>query len=212
MVTAVGRDRDGYTVEVRGAQHGYDALLIALPAHIAGQVLYALDAPLAHKLFEIEYASAATVTFAFDRAAIGHPLDAYGFVVPAIERREIIASTWASVKYAGRAPDGKALIRVFIGGHTGQHLLAESDAALVAIAMRELSALMSVGAPPDWSRVVRYPRAMPQYHVGHFERVAVIDALAGKHPRFALAGNAYRGVGIPDAVKSAEDAVERLLA
>jgi oxygen-dependent protoporphyrinogen oxidase len=211
MVTAVGRDRDGYTVEVRGAEHGYDALLIALPAHIAGQVLYALDAPLAHKLFEIEYASAATVTFAFDRAAIRHPLDAYGFVVPAIERREIIASTWASVKYAGRAPDDKALIRVFIGGHTGQHLLAESDAALVAIAMRELSALMSVGAAPDWSRVVRYPRAMPQYHVGHFERVAVIDALAAKHPRFALAGNAYRGVGIPDAVKSAEDAVERLL-
>ncbi len=211
MVTAVGRDRDGYTVEVRGAQHGYDALLIALPAHVAGQVLYALDAPLAQKLFEIEYASAATVTFAFDRSAIGHPLDAYGFVVPAIERREIIASTWASVKYAGRAPDGKALIRVFIGGHTGQHLLAESDAALVAIAMRELSALMNVGAAPDWSRVVRYPRAMPQYHVGHFERVAVIDALAAQHPRFALAGNAYRGVGIPDAVKSAEDAVERLL-
>jgi oxygen-dependent protoporphyrinogen oxidase len=211
MVTAVGRDADGYTVEVRGSQHGYDALVIALPAHIAGQVLYGLDAPLSQKLFEIEYASAATVTFAFDRAAIQHDLDAYGFVVPAAEARDIIASTWASVKYAGRAPDGKVLIRVFLGGHTGQHLLAESDASLVAIAMRELSALIGVGAAPDWSRVVRYPRAMPQYHVGHFERVAVIDALAQKHPRFALAGNAYRGVGIPDAVKSANDAVERIL-
>lgn len=212
MVTAVAREPDGYTVEVRGAQHGYDALLIALPAHVAGQVLYGLDASLAHKLFEIEYASAATVTFAFDRSAIKHSLDAYGFVVPAAEGREIIASTWASVKYAGRAPDGKVLIRVFIGGHTGQHLLAESDAQLVAIGMRELSQLMTIAGAPDWSRVVRYPRAMPQYHVGHFARVAVIEALAQKYPRFALAGNAYRGVGIPDAVKSANDAVERILA
>jgi oxygen-dependent protoporphyrinogen oxidase len=210
MVTAVGRDADGYTVEVRGAQHGYDALLIALPAHIAGQILYGLDAPLAHKLFEIEYASAATVTFAFDRSAIKHALDAYGFVVPAAEGREIIASTWASVKYRGRAPEDKVLIRVFIGGHTGQHLLAESDASLVAIGMRELSQLVDVAAAPDWSRVVRYPRAMPQYHVGHFARVAVIEALAQKYPHFALAGNAYRGVGIPDAVKSANDAVERI--
>jgi protoporphyrinogen/coproporphyrinogen III oxidase len=210
MVTAVGRDADGYTVEVRGAQHGYDALLIALPAHIAGQILYGLDASLAHKLFEIEYASAATVTFAFDRTAIKHALDAYGFVVPAAEQREIIASTWASVKYAGRAPEDKVLIRVFMGGHTGQHLLAESDASLVAIGMRELSQLVGVAGAPDWSRVVRYPRAMPQYHVGHFARVAVIEALAQKYPRFALAGNAYRGVGIPDAVKSANDAVERI--
>jgi oxygen-dependent protoporphyrinogen oxidase len=211
MVTAVGRDADGFTVEVRGAQHGYDALLIALPAHVAGQVLYGLDAPLAHKLFEIEYASAATVTFAFDRAAIKHALDAYGFVVPAREGRQIIASTWASVKYAGRAPDDKVLLRVFIGGHTGQHLLAESDASLVAIALRELSELVGVAAAPDFSRVVRYPRAMPQYHVGHFARVAAIEALAQKYPGFALAGNAYRGVGIPDAVKSANDAVERIL-
>jgi oxygen-dependent protoporphyrinogen oxidase len=211
MVTAVGRDADGYTVEVRGAQHGYDALLIALPAHIGAQVLYGLDEPLARKLFEIEYASAATVTCAFERAAIPRELDAYGFVVPAVEKREIIASTWASVKYAGRAPQGKVLIRVFVGGHTGQHLLAESDEGLVRIARKELLSLMGIQREPDFTRVVRYPSAMPQYHVGHLERVSEIEALAARHPRFALAGNAYRGVGIPDAVKSANDAVERLL-
>lgn len=212
MVTAVGRDADGFTVEVRGAQHGYDALLVALPAHVAGQVLYGFDVPLAQKLFEIEYASAATVTFAFPRAAIAHALDAYGFVVPAAEQRQIIASTWASVKYAGRAPEDKVMMRVFIGGHTGQHLLAESDQALIEIALRELSSLVSVRGQPDWSRLIRYPRAMPQYHVGHLARVEAIEALAAKHTRFALAGNAYRGVGIPDAVRSANQAVERLLA
>jgi oxygen-dependent protoporphyrinogen oxidase len=211
MVTSLQRDADAMNVEVRGAWHGYDAVLVALPAHVAGQIVYGLSAPLAHKLFEIEYASAVTVTFAWPRAAIPHALDAYGFVVPAVEGREIIASTWASQKYAGRAPADKALIRVFIGGHRGQHLMGRSDAELIAIARRELSALIGVEQAPDWERLVRYPRAMPQYHVGHLERVAAIEALVAEQPGLALAGNAYRGVGIPDAVRSGEQAVERLL-
>ncbi|HEX6240201.1 MAG TPA: protoporphyrinogen oxidase [Polyangiales bacterium] len=211
MVTAVGRDRDGLSLEVRGAWHGYDALLVALPAHVAGQVVYGLSAPLAHKLFEIEYASAVTVTFSFDRRDVSHPLDAYGFVVPAVEGRQIIASTWASEKWEGRAPADKALIRVFIGGHKGQHLMGESDATLIEIARRELSALLGIERSPEWSRLVRYPRAMPQYHVGHLERVAEIEALVAREPGLELAGNAYRGVGIPDAVRSGEQAVARLL-
>jgi protoporphyrinogen/coproporphyrinogen III oxidase len=211
MVTALGRDDDGLNVEVRGAWHGYDAVLIALPAHVAGQVVYGLNAPLAHKLFEIEYASAVTVSFGFARGDIAHPLDAYGFVVPAVEGRQIIASTWASVKYAGRAPADKALIRVFIGGHKGQHLMGESDAALTEIALRELRALLGIERAPEWSRLVRYPRAMPQYHVGHLARVAELETLVAREPGLELAGNAYRGVGIPDAVRSAEQAVERLL-
>jgi oxygen-dependent protoporphyrinogen oxidase len=211
LVTNIQRDRDGLSVEVRGAWQGYDAVIVALPAHVAGQILYGLSAPLAHKLFEIEYASAVTVTFAWPRAAIPHALDGYGFVVPAAEGRQIIASTWASVKYAGRAPADKVLIRVFVGGHKGQHLMAESDAVLTEIAQRELAQLLGVTAPPDWSRLVRYPRAMPQYHVGHLARVAAIEALVAQQPRLELAGNAYRGVGIPDAVRSAELAVERVL-
>ncbi|HKO90065.1 MAG TPA: protoporphyrinogen oxidase [Polyangiaceae bacterium] len=211
MVTALARDPDGLSVEVKGAWHGYDAVLIALPAHVAGQVLYGLNPPLAHKLFEIEYASAVTVTFGYTRADIAHPLDAYGFVVPALEGRRIIASTWASAKYAGRAPADKALIRVFIGGHKGQHLMGESDASLTEIARRELSALLGIERAPEWSRLVRYPRAMPQYHVGHLTRVAELEALVARESRLELAGNAYRGVGIPDAVRSAEQAVERLL-
>jgi oxygen-dependent protoporphyrinogen oxidase len=211
LVTAVEHDQYGFGVEVHGTARGFDAVVVAVPAYVAGQMLHGLDAPLAKELFAIDYASAATVTFAWPREAIPHALDAFGFVVPAIENRQIIASTWASVKYPGRAPEGKALIRVFLGGYTGQHLLERADDDLIGMARRELAQLIGVTAEPDFTKVVRYPKAMPQYHVGHLERVARIEARVAQHPRFALAGNAYRGVGIPDAVRSGEQAAQRLL-
>jgi oxygen-dependent protoporphyrinogen oxidase len=212
LVTAVERDADaGIKVEVRGGWHGYDALIVAVPAHVAAQILPSFDAELARQLFGIQYASAATVTCAWPRTAIPHALDAFGFVVPAAERRQILASTWASVKYAGRAPRDKALIRVFVGGYTGQHLVERRDDELLAIVREELRELLGVTQPPEWARVVRYMQAMPQYHLGHQARVAQIEALSKKHRRFALAGNAYRGVGIPDAIKSANDAVNQVL-
>lgn len=210
-VTAIDASEGRYRVEVRGSFRSYDALIVALPAHVAAQTILGFDRALSDELARIEYASAATVTLSWPRAAIPHPLDAFGFVVPVVEGRSIIASTWASVKYAGRAPDGTALIRVFVGGHRGQHLVSYEDAELVNIARRELGELLGVTAPPSWTLVQRYLRAMPQYHVGHLERVARIEQLARAHPAFALAGNAYRGVGIPDAVKSGEDAAARLL-
>jgi oxygen-dependent protoporphyrinogen oxidase len=211
LVTAIERDREGLSIEVHGAWHAYDALVVALPAHIAAQTLHTFDRELAEQLFGIEYASAATVTCLWPRNAIAHPLDAFGFVVPAVEDCALLASTWASVKYPGRAPDDLALIRVFLGGYKGQHLLDRSDAELENIARRELEKLIGVRAAPRWTRTLRYMRAMPQYHVGHLARVARIEELAGRHARFALAGNAYRGVGIPDAIRSGTVAAQRVL-
>jgi oxygen-dependent protoporphyrinogen oxidase len=210
-VTAIERDPDGYRVEVRGAWHAYDAVIVALPAHVAGQALYSLDRPLADELLAIDYASAATVTFAWDRKDVPHPLDAFGFVVPAREPCEILASTWASVKYEGRAPADRALIRVFVGGFKGQARAELPEPELIRLVRRELAALMGIRAEPRFTRVVRYRRAMPQYCVGHLARVARIEERERTLTRFALAGNAYRGVGIPDAVNSGERASKRVL-
>jgi oxygen-dependent protoporphyrinogen oxidase len=210
-VTSIERDERGYRVEVRGSMRSYDALVLALPAYVAAGLLAEVDRELALELGGIEYGSAATVTLSWPRAAVPHALDAFGYVVPVIENRAVIASTWASVKYEGRAPEDKALLRVFLGGHRGQHLVQYGDEELIGLARRDLRELVGVSAEPDWTRVVRYVRAMPQYHVGHLERVGRIEALERRHLRFALAGNAYRGVGIPDAVKSGEDAAQRLL-
>jgi oxygen-dependent protoporphyrinogen oxidase len=211
-VQRVRRDGPGYVVTTQHGDARADALVVALPAHAAAGVLGELDPTLSESLGRIAYASAATVTCIWDRGQIPHPLDAYGFVVPAAEGRQILAATWASAKWPGRAPANKVLIRVFIGGYTGQDLVVQSDADLLAIVARELGALMGIEAAPEWTRVMRYLRAMPQYHVGHAARVAQIDAALATHPRLALAGNAYRGVGIPDAVKSGEDAARRVLA
>ncbi|MET0344326.1 MAG: protoporphyrinogen oxidase [Polyangiales bacterium] len=210
-VTSIDRDEEGFHVIVRDESRCFDAVVMALPAHAASRVVRPLSAPLADLLGRIDYASAATITLSWPRYAIPHPLDAFGFVVPTIEHRGIIASTWASVKYAGRAPDGTALIRVFVGGHRGQHLVDHADDELIAIARRELSALIGVEAAPTFTKVVRYVRAMPQYHLGHLERVGRIEQAVHGIKGFALAGNAYRGVGIPDAVKSGEEAARKLI-
>ena len=187
-------------------------VLVATPAFAAADLLQSLDATLAAELAAIPYASSATVTLAYDRGAVTHPLDGFGFVVPAIERRGLIACSFSSVKYVGRAPAGGVLLRVFCGGALAEQMITLSDAALVAAARRELGEILEIEAAPRFARVHRYPRAMPQYQVGHLERVAAIEARLTRYPGLALAGNAYHGVGVPDCVHSGERAAEALLA
>lgn len=210
-VSAIEGDERGYRVEARGTVTTYDAIVMAVPAHVAAQLVSGFDRALADELTSIEYASAATVTLSYPRRAIAHPLDAFGFAVPAIEHCSLVACTWASAKYDGRAPDDKALLRVFIGGYRGQHLVDYADGELIALAQRELTPLLGLSANPGFAHVRRYTRALPQYHIGHFARVSRIEQLAARHRRFALAGNAYHGIGISDAVHSGERAAEQIL-
>lgn len=196
---------DGTTIDSR-------SVVVAIPAGPAADLLRPIDSDLARLLGHIPYGSAATATFAWRRKEIPHPLDAYGFVVPSIERRDILASTWASRKWPGRAPPGMELVRVFFGGPGRDHVVNEDDDTLVRWARRELGDLMGVTAEPSLVRVDRYVRAMPQYHVGHLGLVARIEAQVGRHEGLQLAGNAFRGVGIPDSVHRGELAAERVAA
>ncbi len=188
-----------------------DAVIVAAPAHAAASLLHELDGELATALAAIPHASSATVTLAYDRADVPHPLDAFGFVVPAVERRELIACTFSHVKYPGRAPAGGALLRVFSGGALAERMASLPEDELVASARRELAELLGIRATPRFVRVHRYPRAMPQYHVGHLARVAAIERRVAAFPGLALAGNAYHGVGIPDCVHGGERAAESVL-
>ena len=151
------------------------------------------------------------MTLAWRRADIPHPLDGFGFVVPQTERRPVIACTFSSVKYPGRAPEGGALLRVFMGGAMNEGVLEGDDETLVRVARGELAELLGVRVPPLWSRVGRHPRAMPQYQIGHLARVEAIEGCVRELPGLVLAGGAYRGVGIADCVRSGEDAAARLL-
>ena len=194
-----------------GSAAAADGVIIATESHQAGRMLRYTDPALSHLLEGIPYASSATVTLAWRRADIPHPLDGFGFVVPKIERRPIIACTFTSVKYPRRAPDGFALLRVFVGGALNEAALEGDDETLTRVARAELGELLGIQAPPLFSRVSRYPKAMPQYHVGHLQRVDAIEGCLKTHPGLALAGGAYRGVGISDCVRSGEDAASHLL-
>jgi oxygen-dependent protoporphyrinogen oxidase len=201
---------EGLPGEGRGEGQSFDALIIATPAHAAAKLLEACDAELAAELAAIPYAGCAVVSFGLARHQIGHELNGFGLVVPQVERRRIIAASFASQKFPGRAPDDSVLIRVFVGGALQPELLQLSDPDLGRIALEELSSLLNVNGDPQITDIARWPASMPQYHVGHRDRIARIELLAARHPNLALAGNAYHGVGIPQCIASGQQAAERI--
>jgi oxygen-dependent protoporphyrinogen oxidase len=211
-VTGVTREGGRWRIATaEGQAAAADRVILACEAHHAARALRYTHPALALLLEGIPYASSATVTLAWRRADIPHPLDGFGFVVPQIERRPVIACTFSSVKYPRRAPEDGALLRVFMGGAMNEGVLEGDDETLVRVARGELAELLGIEAAPLWTRVGRYPRAMPQYQIGHLARVEAIEGCVRELPGLALAGGAYRGVGIADCVRSGEDAALRLL-
>jgi len=189
----------------------FDAVILAGAAHASATLLAPLDEHLARELRAIEYTSSATVTLAYREEDVPRRLDGFGFVVPLVEARGIVACTFSSLKYPGRSPAGQLLMRAFVGGALQQHLFEQDDEAMEATVRAEIASLLGVTAAPLLVRIHRHPRAMPQYHVGHLERIGRIDTQVSRLPGLALAGNAYRGVGIPDCVHSGELAAEAVL-
>ncbi len=188
-----------------------DGVVVAARAPEAAALVEELDPRLADLLRSIPYASSATTTLAFDRRQIAHPLDAFGFVVPRAEHVPLLACTFCSVKFAGRAPEGRVLLRAFAGGALRHDDLARDDDALAAMTEAALRPLLGISGRPHLVRVHRHAGAMPQYLLGHGARVAQIEARAHAHAGLALAGGAYRGIGIPDCIHSGEEAAERVL-
>jgi oxygen-dependent protoporphyrinogen oxidase len=211
-VSAIERHGRGWRVlSAEGAAVEADRVIVATEAYTTGRLLRYVDPALATLLGEISYASSATVTLGFRRRDVPHALDGFGFVVPRTEGRALLACTFSSVKYPGRAPEGHALLRCFVGGALNEGILRSDDVALVASARDELRQALGVSAEPVLTRVARWPKAMPQYHVGHLGRVEAIDRCAAAISGLHLAGGAYQGVGIADCVRSGETAAERAL-
>jgi protoporphyrinogen/coproporphyrinogen III oxidase len=189
-----------------------DAVLLATEAHASARLLEAFDPDLARHLRSIPYASSAIVTTGYRRDQIAHPLDGFGVVVPMIEKRSVLAISFTSVKFPSRAPAGTVLLRTFVGGATQPDLFDLDDSALQALVRRELSELIGASGDPLLVEISRHVRAMPQYTLGHLDRVAAIRRSAAAHAGLALAGNAFDGVGIPDCIRSGQEAADRLLA
>jgi oxygen-dependent protoporphyrinogen oxidase len=189
-----------------------DAVISALPAYASARLLKGIDPQLAQKLSRIRYHSVATVTMAFALQSIPHLPRCTGFVVPHIEGRKILATTFTSQKYAHRAPKEYTVLRAFVGGALQPSVVDLSDADMIDTVRTEFRDLLEIQAPAHFSIVRRWPDSLPEYELGHGALVESIAADIARIERLALAGSAFGGVGIPDCVRSGEEAADRVLA
>lgn len=195
----------------RGGTFVADAVCLALPGPVSARLLRHIDDQLASELDGISYTSSATINIAYKRADIPHRLDGFGFVVPFIEKRSLIACTFSSVKFAGRAPEGCALLRAFVGGALQPDMLTLPEADLISRVRDDLRDLLGIERPPLFSELIKWEHSMPQYHVGHVQKLQRIQERVALLPHITLAGNAYSGLGIPDCIRSGESAAEEIL-
>jgi protoporphyrinogen/coproporphyrinogen III oxidase len=194
-----------------GSRELADAVVLAGPAFASGALLRAVAPPAARDLESIECVTTATVSLAFRRDQVAHPLRGFGYVTPRAEGRGVMATTWSSSKFPGRAPEGHVLLRSFLG-RAGREAVAQlDDDETAALVRRELREVLGIAAEPEFVEIFRWPRGMPQYRVGHQALVDRIEGELAAVPGVELAGGAYHGIGIGDCLREGAAAAERAL-
>lgn len=186
------------------------AVIVAVPSHAAASILRVLDAELANSLKNIYYPPVAEVFLGYKSDAIHHPLDGFGFLVPATEGRKILGTIWSSTLFRGRAPSGYAALTTFVGGSRQPELCEFDDAQLVDLVARELGPIMDVVGEPAYSCVHRWERAIPQYRLGHLAVIRQIEEFEKRNPGFFICGNYRGGIAVGDCVMNAEATVRRV--
>jgi protoporphyrinogen/coproporphyrinogen III oxidase len=190
----------------------FDAVIVSTPAYTAAELLKSVDVTLAAELREIQYTSSVTVNLICD----GHVRVAlprgFGFLVPRSEGKRTIATTFVHHKFPHRAPENRALLRCFIGGARNEDILDLPEEKIVSLVLQELHQILGFALDPLSTRVYRWKRAMAQYGIGHLTRLERIDHALNRLPCLALAGNAYRGIGVPDCIRSGSNAAAKVMA
>lgn len=213
--TAVSCGSDGtWTVTLAdGSTVSGDAVIIAAEAWAAEKLVRPFDAAIADALAAIPFSSSATISFAFEESQVGIDMNAFGVLCPAVEKRSLLAATYSSTKWPGRAPEGKVLFRGFMGGPHNQKIMEKSDEEITQTALSDMREILGINpkAQPLFSRFFRWTNGMPQYTIGHLDRVALIEQRAAATSGLALAGGSYRGVGIPNCIESGENAAAKVL-
>jgi oxygen-dependent protoporphyrinogen oxidase len=210
-VTRAGDPGRWTVLSDKGERVTADVLCLAVSARQAAACLKDASPDLAALLGEITYESVATLNLAFEASGISHPLDGFGFVVPNTEGRPLMACTFVHRKFPGRAPQGQALLRAFVGGAFGRRVFHNlSDAEIEQAVLRDLDGLIGLKAKPLFSVLQRHAQALPQYRVGHRDLLRRIERAAAALPGLVLTGSSYRGSGIPDCVRDAERCAEGL--
>jgi oxygen-dependent protoporphyrinogen oxidase len=193
--TIQGEGRDSWTA---------DAVVLACPAYEQAEILAQLDARLAEEVGGISYNRIAVVALGYRRSDCPVPADGFGYIAPENTRRDVLGVQWCSSIYPGRAPEGFVLWRALCGGVHRAEMVDWDDETLLRGVHREMQAAMGVKAEPVFHRIIRWPKAIPQYVIGHLDRLARIEAMSAKHPGLFLTGNAYRGIAMGDCVEQGE--------
>ena len=198
---------DDWQVESSGIKERFQAVLLAIPAPSASALLRQFHPALIEGLARIQYTSSVAVALAYDSVALppGH-----GFLVPRSERRKIMACTFVHKKFSHRAPEGKSMLRCFFSSSRMPDLLTHSDESLQQMAQQELKNILGLNTEPIFARTFRWDRAMAQYETGHLERVAEMEKIIAAMPGFYIIGNSFHGIGVPDCIKSARQAVQQI--
>lgn len=213
IVSVVSQQGDGppYLVQFKdGRTLQADAVILTTPAKVSSRLVKDLDPSLSQQLGKIRFTSTAVVTLGYPPQNGTPDLDGFGFLIPETENRLINGCTWTSTKFDHRSPPGHKLIRCFLGGPEKEGLVDWDDEAMISMVRRELAQIMDLEAEPEMIRIFRWHKAHPQYDLGHMDRVENIRRRASLHPGLVLAGSSYDGVGVPDCIRQAKEAVQRL--
>jgi oxygen-dependent protoporphyrinogen oxidase len=211
-VQAVQKQDRGWVVSAGYASDQFDGVIVATSATAAAPLFEITGAALASELKAISYSSSITVALGFDKEVRAALPSGFGFLVPRSEGKRMLAATFVHNKFPHRAPADRALIRCFLGGSRDEQILQLTDEEILSIVREELRQILELGAEPLFTRIYRWKGAMAQYVVGHLERLQRIEGLLKQWPGLVLAGNAYRGIGVPDCVRSGEAAAQQALA
>lgn len=203
-VTMLSREGEAWRLDAEGAEPvRADAVVLTCPAYRQAEMVADLDRELAEQLAGIAYNRVAVVALGYRREDVPHPLEGFGYLSPQRQRRDVLGVQWCSSIFPDRAPPGTVLLRAMCGGWHRGEMVDWPEERLVSAVRAELAGSLGARAAPVFRHVVRWPRAIPQYHVGHLERVGRVEARLSRHRGLFLGGNAFRGVAINDCVEQA---------
>ncbi|TCK06282.1 protoporphyrinogen oxidase [Phorcysia thermohydrogeniphila] len=200
-----------YSDGEKNYEEAFDAIVLSTPSYVSAELLKSVDPEISSLLSQIEYSPISVVAFGFEKKGLGHDLDGFGFLVPRKEKRKILGVLWDSSVFPNRAPEGKVLVRVMIGGARQPELALLPEEELVKIALKELKRIMKIRHYPEKIKIFKHEKGIPHYTVGHADRVERIFQLTKRHRGLYFCNNAYTGVGVNDCTKSAEETAKEIL-
>ena len=208
-ITEIQRREYGWLVNTAAGGSSFDAVILATPTPAAAALIRHSAPELSQELAEIRYSSSVTVGLVYDDT-VQLP-EGFGFLVPRTENKRMLACTFVHNKFPHRAPENRTLLRCFLGGSQDEAALTLSNDEILETVRRELDEILNLTAEPLAARVYKWPSSMAQYQVGHLDRLDRIRNLLQETPRLTLAGNGYRGIGVPDCVRTGREAATQML-